>query len=253
MSRYGIKEVFNTLQGEGSRVGARSVFVRFSGCNLWDGNPLHRGEGAGACARWCDTDFRKGKVHDVEQLLERMNAAWPADGGARWCVLTGGEPLLQVDEALVEALEQDGWRVAVETNGTVAPAPRVFARLSHVCVSPKLGTELVLREAHELKVVLPGAAADDPSAGWTDEMLAALESAGTWGALYVQPLDPLVDGQGLEFTALRLPGSSADVEEEAASLANALYVHNLQRAVAFVFAHPQWRLSAQLHKFIQVP
>lgn len=246
--RYGVKEVVSTLYGEGLRAGARSVVVRFSGCNLWDGHPLRRDEGPGACARWCDADFYQGVVLDTDALLGRMDEAWTpgAVEGARWCVLTGGEPLLQVDPPLVRALKARGWRVAVETNGTIESP--VLPHVDHLCVSPKRGAELRVRAAHELKVVLPGAALGEP--GWTDAELVALAARGSWGACFVQPQDVSLGDGPPGLTVLR--GDASGDEAVDAALGEVFAAH-LARAIRFVTTHPTWRLSAQVHKLVGLP
>lgn len=259
MSRYGIKDVFLTVQGEGARAGTKAVFVRFTGCNLWDGLPHHRDRGVGPCAQWCDTDFAKGTVMELGELTDKMGALWPAGNGARWCVLTGGEPCLQIDKELLLALTDLGWHVAVETNGTVEnDAVLQFAR--HICVAPKRGTPWwTLRAADELKVVLPGAMPGEQ--GWTDEELVAVEARASqlaFGstresfrapvqALYVQPQDPLVSGNFVEQTALK---RSVDVDADAEEQLELRLRRNLQLCITWVMAHPRWRLSMQLHKFI---
>jgi 7-carboxy-7-deazaguanine synthase len=152
---YAVKEIFYTLQGEGGNAGRAAVFCRFAGCNLWSGRESDR---AGAQCRFCDTDFvgtdgsGGGKFADAEALAAAVAAHWPARvAGRRLAVLTGGEPLLQVDAALVDALHAQGFEIAVETNGPIEPPPG----LDWICVSPKAGTELRLRAGSELKVVVP--------------------------------------------------------------------------------------------------
>jgi 7-carboxy-7-deazaguanine synthase len=246
---YGIKEVFLTLQGEGARAGAKSVFVRTTGCNLWSGNPAHRDRGAGPCARWCDTDFFKGEVVELEALRERMRAAWGDGQGEKWCVITGGEPALQIDQALVDALHADGWRIAVETNGTIdTPALRAC---DHVCASPKRGTPWSIAAAHEIKIVLPGAARDED--GWTDDELVALEreamAAPVPPALFVQPQDPIAGAGELEHTYLKRARDACVPQADALERA---YRNNLERCMQWVMKHGRWRLSAQLHKYIRI-
>jgi 7-carboxy-7-deazaguanine synthase (Cx14CxxC type) len=156
MSSYTVKEIFYTLQGEGRRAGRPAVFCRFSGCNLWSGREADRDS---AQCRFCDTDFvgtdaiDGGRFADASELAGAIAGKWIAadDRERRYAVLTGGEPLLQVDEALVEALHEQGFEVAVETNGTLA-APR---GLDWICVSPKAGTALEITSGNELKVVVP--------------------------------------------------------------------------------------------------
>lgn len=152
---YSVKEIFYTLQGEGAHAGRAAVFCRFSGCNLWSGREADRGS---AACRFCDTDFigtdgdGGGKFASADALADRIAACWPAGAPhSRFVVLTGGEPLLQVDEALTEALHAHAFQVAVETNGTLAPPPGI----DWICVSPKAGAALELRAGNELKVVVP--------------------------------------------------------------------------------------------------
>ena len=151
---YSVKEIFPTLQGEGVHAGRAAVFCRFTGCNLWSGREEDR-EGA-ACA-FCDTDFvgtdgtGGGKFRGADALAEAISAAWPGGAEHRFVVMTGGEPLLQLDEALLAALRARGFTVAVETNGTVT-APR---GIDWLCVSPKGSAPLVLRAGDELKLVYP--------------------------------------------------------------------------------------------------
>ena len=152
---YTVKEIFYTLQGEGANAGTPAVFCRFAGCNLWSGREADR---AGAVCDFCDTDFvgtdgeAGGKFADAQALARAIDAAWPIrDAPERFVVCTGGEPLLQLDRALVEALHAKGFRIAVETNGTV-PAPQ---GIDWVCVSPKSDAPLALEAGHELKLVFP--------------------------------------------------------------------------------------------------
>lgn len=155
---YSVKEIFYTLQGEGMHAGRPAVFCRFSGCNLWTGREADR---ASAVCTFCDTDFvgigeDGGKFSTAAELADAVAARWPAgdEGGrTRYVVCTGGEPLLQLDDAAIDALHQRGFTVAVETNGT-QPLPR---GLDWVCVSPKAGAPLVVRGGDELKLVFPQA------------------------------------------------------------------------------------------------
>ncbi|MCW3848913.1 7-carboxy-7-deazaguanine synthase [Sphingomonas sp. LB-2] len=151
---YAVKEMFLTLQGEGVNAGARAVFVRFAGCNLWSGREQDR---ATAVCRFCDTEFvgtdgaGGGKFADAGALADAVLAAWGEGRWARFVVLTGGEPMLQVDDALVDALHARGFRIAIETNGTLPVHPGI----DWVCVSPKAGSEVVQRRGDELKLVWP--------------------------------------------------------------------------------------------------
>jgi 7-carboxy-7-deazaguanine synthase (Cx14CxxC type) len=151
---YLVKEIFPTLQGEGANTGRAAVFCRFSGCNLWTGHEEHRSE---AVCRFCDTDFvgtdgpGGGRFADEEALADAIAAAWLGDDGYRFVVCTGGEPLLQLDEALVGSLHRRGFEIAIETNGTRLPPDGI----DWVCVSPKAGADLALRAGDELKLVHP--------------------------------------------------------------------------------------------------
>ncbi|MEO7277891.1 MAG: 7-carboxy-7-deazaguanine synthase [Sphingomicrobium sp.] len=151
---YAVKECFLTLQGEGIQAGSRAVFLRFAGCNLWSGREVDR---ATAKCRFCDTDFvgtdgeGGGKFADAEELAARVEALWDGGPDHRLVVITGGEPMLQLDEPLIAGLHQRGFRVAVETNGTIA----AVTGIDWICVSPKAGTEVVQRRGDELKLVWP--------------------------------------------------------------------------------------------------
>ncbi len=151
---YAVKELFLTLQGEGVNAGARAVFVRFAGCNLWSGREADR---ASAVCRFCDTDFvgtdgtGGGRFADAATLADAVAMAWGDGTEARFVVLTGGEPMLQVDDALADALHARGFRIAIETNGTLAAHPAI----DWVCVSPKAGSAVVQRTGDELKLVWP--------------------------------------------------------------------------------------------------
>ncbi|MEH3103550.1 MAG: 7-carboxy-7-deazaguanine synthase [Sphingomonas phyllosphaerae] len=163
---YAVKEMFLTLQGEGVQAGRRAVFVRFAGCNLWSGREQDR---ATAICRFCDTDFvgtdglGGGKFADAEALVAAVAGFWGAGEERRFVVLTGGEPMLQVDDALVDALHVAGFEIAIESNGTLAVHPGI----DWVCISPKAGSETVQRHGDELKLVWPQpGTAIDMIEGW---------------------------------------------------------------------------------------
>ena len=151
---YAVKECFLTLQGEGVQAGSRAVFLRFAGCNLWSGREQDR---ATAQCNFCDTDFvgtdgeGGGKFRSAEELAARVESLWGAGDDDRLVVITGGEPMLQLDEELIEALHERGFRVAVETNGTLPATPGI----DWICVSPKAETDVVQRSGNELKLVWP--------------------------------------------------------------------------------------------------
>ena len=152
---YMVKECFYTLQGEGAQAGRAAVFLRFAGCNLWSGREQDR---SSAICQFCDTDFvgtngeGGGKFETAEELASAVAQKWPSGGqGQAYVVCTGGEPLLQLDAPLIEALHRYGFEIAVETNGTlVAPAG-----IDWICVSPKAGADFVQRTGQELKLVFP--------------------------------------------------------------------------------------------------
>lgn len=156
---YAVKEMFLTLQGEGMQAGRRAVFVRFAGCNLWSGREADR---ASATCRFCDTDFvgtdgaGGGRFADAAALAAAASAHWGLERGGRFCVLTGGEPMLQVDGALVDALHAEGFTIAMESNGTVPAHPGI----DWLCVSPKAGSAVVQRRGDELKLVWPQPGSD---------------------------------------------------------------------------------------------
>jgi 7-carboxy-7-deazaguanine synthase (Cx14CxxC type) len=174
---YAVKEIFLTLQGEGGQAGRAAVFCRFAGCNLWSGREADRAE---AECRFCDTDFvgtdgpGGGKFAKVEELAAAIEACWQAGDRDRFVVFTGGEPLLQLDAALIAAIQARGFMIAVETNGTIA-AP---SGIDWVCVSPKAGTTLAQLSGQELKLVFP-------QAGLDPESMLGLDFAQFW----LQPMD----------------------------------------------------------------
>ena len=208
---YAVKEIFYTLQGEGANAGRAAVFCRFAGCNLWSGREKDR---AAAACDFCDTDFvgtdgpGGGKFADAARLAASVAAAWQGGEAERFVVLTGGEPALQVDAALISELHHHGFIIAIETNGTL-PLP---AGLDWICVSPKAGTELTQTSGHELKLVYP-------QDGLAPESLLGLD----FPRRYLSPMD----GPRL--------------------------AENTAAAVAYVTAHPEWRLSVQSHKRIGIP
>ena len=208
---YAVKEIFYTLQGEGAQAGRAAVFCRFTGCNLWSGREQDRNA---AVCNFCDTDFvgidgvGGGKFTTAEELAAAIASYWPAGRpGKPYVVCTGGEPLLQLDTALVAALHAQGFEIAVETNGTqLAPV-----ELDWICVSPKAGSELILTHGHELKLVYPQALA-------RPERFERLD----FQHFFLQPMDGLLKTQ------------------------------HTREAVAYCMAHPQWRLSVQMHKVIGI-
>lgn len=183
---YSVKEIFYTLQGEGQNTGRAAIFCRFSGCNLWSGRSVDR---ANAICQFCDTDFvgvdgdGGGRFETARDLATAIAQKWPTQHrGERFVVCTGGEPLLQLDSGLIETLHSEGFRIAIETNGTL-PVPD---GVDWVCVSPKAGTKIVVHKGNELKVVFPQAT--DP------KVYEHLE----FEHFYVQPMDGPVQAQNIE-------------------------------------------------------
>jgi organic radical activating enzyme len=258
--RYGVKSIFNTLQGEGSRAGAKSIFLRLTGCNAWDGDPAHRDRGKGACSLWCDTDFRKegSELLTLLEIGERLEKLWSpelrrtGESGERWVVLTGGEPALQLDMDLYNGLHDNGWCIAIETNGSVDN--EALAYVDHLTVSPKRGLPLrrvheskarPYRQVRELKVVLPGVV--NGGTGWSDAALEEMEKLTDWEYLYVQPQDA-IDPAFVETSHLHRNLRELQRDHRAAQ-----YDTNVEHCLTFVHSHPRWRLSVQTHKMIRVP
>jgi 7-carboxy-7-deazaguanine synthase len=156
---YAVKEMFLTLQGEGVHAGRRAVFVRFAGCNLWTGREQDR---ATAVCKFCDTDFvgtdgeGGGRFAGADALADAAATFWGAGETLRYVILTGGEPMLQIDAALIDALHARGFEIGVESNGTIAAAPGV----DWLCISPKAGSTVVQRSGNELKLVWPQPGSD---------------------------------------------------------------------------------------------
>ncbi len=175
---YSVKEIYYTLQGEGARTGRAAVFLRFAGCNLWSG--LERDKDHAVC-RFCDTDFvgvdgpGGGRFADAAALAAAVAAQWPRDSTAQpYVVCTGGEPLLQLDAALIAALHDNSFEIGIETNGTLLPPPGI----DWICVSPKADAQLALARGDELKLVYPQEGAEP-------ERYAALD----FTHLFLQPMD----------------------------------------------------------------
>lgn len=182
---YSVKEIFKTLQGEGGQAGRAAVFCRFAGCNLWSGR---EGDRAQATCTFCDTDFvgvdgdGGGKFADASVLARRLAEVWGAGRDKRFVVFTGGEPLLQLDAALIEAVHAENFFIAVESNGTIAPPPGV----DWLCVSPKAGAPLLATGGAELKLVYP-------QEGLSPEAFEAL----AFEYFFVQPMDGPDQGRNI--------------------------------------------------------
>ena len=210
---YAVKELYYTLQGEGAMTGRPAVFLRFAGCNLWSGREKDRED---AICSFCDTDFvgldgpGGGRFNRPASLARAVAAAWPDSSAPQerpYVVCTGGEPLLQLDQPLIEALHAEGFEIGIETNGTIA-AP---AGIDWVCVSPKAHAPLVLSAGDELKLVFPQ----------PDAMPEQFEHL-AFDHFFLQPMD------GPEVAA------------------------HTQAALRYCLARPQWRLSLQTHKFLDI-
>ena len=214
MKSYAVKEMFLTVQGEGARAGTVAVFLRFTGCNLWSG--LERDRSTAVC-KFCDTDFVKtdginGGKYDAASLAEKVNELWLGEG-EKWVVCTGGEPLLQLDELIISALHAVGFKIAVETNGTLAVPDGV----DWICVSPKANAELIQISGDELKLVYPQAE-NHPS-----------------------------DFENLDFTHFCLQ------PRDDSYLGAQKKADHSKSAFEYCLNHPKWRLSVQTHKSIGVP
>ena len=188
---YAVKEAFLTLQGEGAQSGSRAVFLRFAGCNLWSGREEDR---AAAVCQFCDTDFvgtdgvGGGKFTDALSLAAHIAALWGEGAERRLVVITGGEPMLQLDSALIDALHAQGFRIAVESNGTIA----AVVGIDWLCISPKAGSEVVQRSGNELKLIWPQVGIDP-----------AMLEQWTFDHFLVQPMD-CVDGEAALQAAIAL-------------------------------------------------
>jgi 7-carboxy-7-deazaguanine synthase (Cx14CxxC type) len=155
---YAVKEIFLTLQGEGVHAGRRAVFLRFSGCNLWSGREADR---ASAICQFCDTDFvgtdgENGGRYDAEGLAAKVAELWGDGMDSRYVVITGGEPMLQVDDGIVDALHAHAFQIAIESNGTI----KVHPGIDWICISPKAGSDVIQRTGDELKLVWPQPTSD---------------------------------------------------------------------------------------------
>jgi 7-carboxy-7-deazaguanine synthase (Cx14CxxC type) len=215
---YTVKELFPTLQGEGAHAGRAAVFCRFTGCNLWSGREEDR---ATAACKFCDTDFvgsdgdGGGKFETAQDLANAIESSWTSTSAGpqqRYVVLTGGEPLLQLDEELIEKLHQKGFEIAIETNGTI----KVPKGVDWVCVSPKAGSDLIVLQANELKLVIPQEGHDS-----LEKLLARFEKM-DYRNRFLQPMD----GANLKI--------------------------NTELAISLCQKRPLWRLSLQSHKLIGI-
>ena len=215
---YTVKELFPTLQGEGAHAGRAAVFCRFAGCNLWSGREEDR---ASAVCQFCDTDFvgsdgiGGGKFDNAQDLASAIEQSWKSTSAGpqqRYVVFTGGEPLLQLDEVLISALHQRGFEVAIETNGTI----KVPKGVDWVCVSPKAGSELIVLQANELKLVVPQVGHDA-----LENVMSRFEKM-DYRNRFLQPMD----GPNVK--------------------------SNTELAVGLCQKRPLWRLSIQSHKLIGI-
>jgi 7-carboxy-7-deazaguanine synthase len=214
---YAVKEIFYTLQGEGMNAGRAAVFVRFSGCNLWNGREGDRDKGSGGCAVWCDTNFLGtdgvggGRFKSAAELARRVAETWQGRSSSdarKLVVFTGGEPALQLDDQLVAAVHDEGFSAAIETNGTVA----LPSGVNWICVSPKAGAPIVVTRGDELKFVYPQ-----------------------------QGLEP-AEFEHLAFSSWLIQPRDGLAREK-----------HTQQAVEYCLSNPKWRLSIQTHKVVGLP
>lgn len=226
LEQYKIKELFYTLQGEGAHAGRPAVFCRFSKCNLWNGREDSRAE---AICNFCDTDFNgtdgaHGGIYTVSELTNLITSLWPDMSlGKPYVVCTGGEPLLQLDEALINALKAAGFEIGVETNGTL-PAPH---GIDWLCVSPKGRSTVVIKECHELKLIYPQ---PDCLPEEHNDILAL--------HYYLQPMADYRP-QLIETDALQ-------------AAKDGLSSHHTQLALDYCLRNPKWSLSLQTHKYLEI-
>jgi 7-carboxy-7-deazaguanine synthase len=222
---YSVKEAFYTLQGEGAQSGRPAVFCRFSKCNLWNGR--ESGRNAAVC-QFCDTDFvgtdgQHGGLYSADELSTLVNKLWPkGKPGTPYVVCTGGEPLLQLDSELIAAFHQQGFEVAVETNGTL-PAPD---DLDWVCLSPKANSNLAIKQCHELKLVYP-----QPHA--MPDRFAHIEAQHR----FLQPMD----------LSYQMGAGTATLQDTTLKQQEII-----QETVAYCLQNPEWKLSLQTHKWLGI-
>lgn len=214
---YSVKEAFYSLQGEGAHTGRPAIFCRFTGCNLWSGKETHRSTSE---CQFCDTDFigtdgqNGGKFRYSLDMAQHLQSLWPAQHAHKYVVFTGGEPALQLDKALIDAMHSLGFEIAIETNGTL-PLPE---GIDWICVSPKTTKALIVNKGNELKLVYP-------QTNLPPELFTALD----FDHFYLQPMDQS-----------HLPEDRIS-PEPAQNLTLRYCLHN-----------PQWRLSLQTHKMLNI-
>lgn len=223
---YKVKEIFYTLQGEGAQAGRASVFCRFSKCNLWSGQEKSR---ASAICNFCDTDFngtdgQNGGTYTLIQLTNKISSLWPdLKQGSPYVVCTGGEPLLQLDEPLIDSLHAAGFEVGVETNGTLA-APQ---GIDWLCVSPKGIAEVVIAECNELKLVYPQSDA-------LPQKFTHIKAE----HFYLQPM--------ADYRPQLIMSDSHQAAREGLS------ADNTKAALEYCLANPKWKLCLQTHKYLEI-
>lgn len=234
---YRIKEIFYTLQGEGAQAGRPSVFCRFSKCNLWNGREADRAE---AVCQFCDTDFigtdgQNGGIYTADQIVDIVSRLWPdLNAGTPYIVCTGGEPLLQLDDNLIQALHQTGFTIAIETNGTL-PVPD---GIDWVCLSPKGASDIVVSECHELKLVYP-----QPEA--LPERFDDIRAEHR----YLQPMDTSALAAAGLISTDRSPAKHSSADQTSADHTSA---DTTRQTLHYCLKHPQWKLSLQTHKWLGI-
>ncbi len=212
---YSVKEIFMTLQGEGRHAGRPAVFLRFAGCNLWNG--LEKDREFAVC-QFCDTDFvgtdgvGGGKYKTAKDVANVVLSEWTGGKDYRYVVITGGEPLLQLDEDLLDALHALDFMIAIETNGTIKPPDTVLKKIDWICMSPKAGSDINLFAGNELKFVYP-------QTNFSPEIFDTLK----FDHFYIQPKDDI------------------------------MHTENIKKSVMFCHNNPKWHLSVQTHKLIHIP
>lgn len=243
VAKYVVRGIEDSIIGEGTMAGTRVVRVLFGGCNYWDGTPEGRSKGKAACAKWCDEDFNSScsKSMTAEEIAIKTESILE-DKPNQWIVLSGGEPTMFIDQELIAALADYGFKIYLETNCSQHVSSEVLRGIDYISARPKLepGTDgqlhvpaLGVVVANELVITLPGSIDGN---GWRDDQLHRIEMEGDWDDLYVVPMDP-TDGRTVLVTHLR-GGYDRPEELDAA----------VKRCLEWIRECPQWKIGVQLHK-----
>lgn len=247
VAQYIVRKIEDALIGEGTMAGTRVVRIVFGGCNYWDGTAEGRSKGQAACSKWCDEDFNStcSKSMTAEAIADKAESILE-DKENQWVLLTGGEPLMFVDEELILTLADYGIKIYLETNCSIQVSRDVLRTIDYISARPKLERgkngklqvpALGVVTANELVITLPGSI---DGKGWSDEQLHEIEMDGDWDNLYVVPMDP-TDQRTVLVTHLR-GGYERPDELDAA----------VKRCLEWVREHPKWKISVQLNKVLNL-